>query len=647
MHVSMRDIGFLLMTIAMLSGCGDDLSAAGEGDTSAESADAESGLDDSGLAGDTGEGPTDTAQPDDTAQADAGAVDTSSSDADSGNNDADGGGDSATLDCPGAAGCACEKNSACDSGACLDTQDGKVCAKSCTDTCATGFKCKAFGNEDAFFVCFPQWTSLCSPCAKHTDCKTEGSEAKCIDYGAAGTFCGASCGKDDECPTGYTCGDYFDKDANKTFKQCQLQDPKAECSCSEWAKSAAFSTPCEQSNAVGTCKGERKCAEAGLSACSAAIPAAELCDGADNNCDGTVDNLPVEATCSVDATLPDGTKASCPGTPKCDPSGKIVCEGAITPSEESCDTQDNDCDGKTDEDFAWTDPSDEKTKVTVGGACGLGPCVGGQVICKNPTAAVCDSEQKLASKELCDGKDNDCDGTTDNDACADGDECTVDKCDSGKCSNDPGTDCDDSNACTKDSCDAQSGKCVNDAVEGSCDDGNACTVGDACKIADGKATCAAGTDKPNCEDANLCTDDSCDQQKGCTNLPNAVTQTCYSGAQGTAGTGTCAAGMQVCKAGVLDKTCVGEVVPAAQEACDGKDDTCDGKTDETCSIIGVQADFVAVAGAGGGAKHDARISIGGGSIVGGPAQNQDGKYDIGAGFLEWLSGLLDGPAKKN
>ncbi len=630
--------GLVLAFSVTAAGCGDDVGAGASSTANA----------DTGGGGniDTGLGEQDTGEQDageqDTGEQDAGTTDIGEQD--TGEQDTGDAGADTGPDCPGDAGCACAKNSDCDSGACLDTQDGQVCAKGCTDTCPDGFKCKAFGSSDAFFVCFPQWTSLCSPCAKHADCKTEGAEAKCIQRGTSGSFCGADCSKDTDCPADYACKDYFDKDANKTFKQCQLKDDKAECGCSKWATSAGFTTSCSQSNALGTCTADRKCTDKGLTACAAKAPEVETCDSADNDCDGTVDNLPAEATCAVEATLPDGTKAACPGTPKCGKDGKIICEGAKTPAAESCDSTDNDCDGKTDEDFSWTDPTDAKITVAVGGACGVGPCVGGQVICKNPTAAVCDSEQKNATAEKCDGKDNDCDGKTDDEACADGNECTIDKCDSGssKCTNTPGADCDDKNQCTADSCDTKTGKCVNKAESGKCDDGDACTVGDACKISGDKATCEPGGDKPKCDDANICTDDACDKDKGCVSLANAVTQACYSGAKGTENTGTCTGGTQFCKAGVLEATCVGQTVPAAKEACDGKDDTCDGKTDEGCSITGVNAGFVAVSGAGDGKQYGARVNVGGANLVGGRVKTANGKYALGAGWLEWLSGLLDG-----
>jgi hypothetical protein len=75
-------------------------------------------------------------------------------------------------------------------------------------------------------------------------------------------------------------------------------------------------------------------------------------------------------------------------------------------------------------------------------------------------------------------------------------------------------DCDDGNVCTDDSCTPETG-CVHTANSKPCDDGNACTTGDVC--ADG--SCTSGTPK-NCDDGNVCTDDSCTPATGCVYTAN-------------------------------------------------------------------------------------------------------------------------------
>jgi hypothetical protein len=92
-------------------------------------------------------------------------------------------------------------------------------------------------------------------------------------------------------------------------------------------------------------------------------------------------------------------------------------------SETFCDNLDNDCDGKTDEDLTWN-------KFPLGSPCHAdkGVCAisgvgvlqkAGKVECGTDKIATCstlgDGSDSLASKELCNGLDDNCDGQTDED----------------------------------------------------------------------------------------------------------------------------------------------------------------------------------------------------------------------------------------
>jgi hypothetical protein len=125
--------------------------------------------------------------------------------------------------------------------------------------------------------------------------------------------------------------------------------------------------------------------------------------------------------------------------------------------------------------------------------------------------------------------------------CNDGNACTTaDVCGGGTCNGGPPPNCDDLNFCTADTCNPSIG-CVHTDSSASCNDGNVCTD-DACIPATGCThtnntgactdesvctvgdVCAGGVCVPgplqNCNDNNLCTNDSCDPIEGCINEDN-------------------------------------------------------------------------------------------------------------------------------
>jgi len=104
--------------------------------------------------------------------------------------------------------------------------------------------------------------------------------------------------------------------------------------------------------------------------------------------------------------------------------------------------------------------------------------------------------------------------------CVDNDLCNgTEVCDgAGTCLNGPALNCNDSNLCTNDSCQPAIG-CINAPNTDPCSDGNACTTGDAC--VNGACT---GQAPLNCNDGNPCTQDSCDDLAGCVFLAQPIMQ---------------------------------------------------------------------------------------------------------------------------
>jgi hypothetical protein len=164
----------------------------------------------------------------------------------------------------------------------------------------------------------------------------------------------------------------------------------------------------------------------GVLKCSGQGPETEVCNGKDDDCDGKVDSpLPVGDECvpdhDEDAYPGNRNQGLCrPGRLVCDPegSGEELCLYGQGPEPEVCDGIDNDCDGQIDEAGAAPDGIDGTAdpgnpKLKIGDPCGrskgqcekgaLG-CVGGVVVCQGGLGP---------QPEECDCKDNDCDGTTD------------------------------------------------------------------------------------------------------------------------------------------------------------------------------------------------------------------------------------------
>ena len=255
-------------------------------------------------------------------------------------------GEADAPDCPGAFGCKCTDNSECFSGFCVETMTGSVCTILCQsgESCAAGWKCEQVGNSgtDVIYACVDPTKDLCRPCKADEDCAgTGGKKNLCVDSGPAGKFCGVECADSAECPEGFTCKDV--ETPRGQVKQCRPTGG-ASCPCTDKFMEKGYKTTCFIQNEIGKCVGERTCD----STCDAVPPSPEVCDGKDNDCNGTTDVGIVSKDCELKNDY-----GTCQGLILC-VSGQELCQGTYA-EPEVCNGKDDDCDGTKDEGYPDTD----------------------------------------------------------------------------------------------------------------------------------------------------------------------------------------------------------------------------------------------------------------------------------------------------
>lgn len=345
----------------------------------------------------------------------------------------------------------------------------------------------------------------------------------------------------------------------------------------------------------------------------------EVCNTNDDDCDGEVDEgFDVGAPC-------DGSDADLcrNGYKVCTPDGLgTECFEILSAFEEYCNGLDDDCDTLIDEPgsigcIVYYEDADQDGH-------GIGP---GQCLC-SPTGVFtssldddCDdtrSDVYPGAVELCDGVDQDCDVTIDEDPqtdttpwlmdCYSGPAGTAEVgiCRTGSriCQGSLGFTgaCEGEQTPLVESCDGADNDC-----DGDTDEENAvgCTVffqdvdNDTYGAGPARCLCAPqgewdhkGPDD-DCDDSNptvnpganeVCDglDNECDTfiDEDPADSSLKMTQTCYTGPIDTLGVGTCHAGIETCNSAVGTwGSCENEVTPTVNEICDGLDTDCDGVLD--------------------------------------------------------------------
>jgi hypothetical protein len=458
----------------------------------------------------------------------------------------------------------------------LDLTDPKTCG-----TCSNNCYAIAGSNWDpATIKCTPSATpgmpGQCSgTCAQdYFDLNSDGTcEYYCVKSGNTDTTCD---NKDDNCNGLVDEG--VDKctsitDCGACGHNCSL--PHATPVCVHTGSAACDTTNTQCQIQKCDCNGPNDCwwdlDKSAATGCEyPCYPTSdhEICgDGIDNDCNGLIDEADdLSKDPQIGVSCFGGTQGVCAdpahaGTTSC-VSHQVVCTGAnvIIPGQlpETCNGKDDDCDGTID-----NNPTD------VGQSCGGGmffPCQPGTYQCQNG-AKVCVGAIN-PQPETCDGIDNDCDGTIDN---------NLPMAQSGAPCNVPAQ----PPAGATSPCKAGTTACVGGSVQcqnsvGPTSTGDTCGVDANC---DGVLNNQPDlmTDVHNCGTCGHdCLVGTVHANWACV-AGQCIFQSCQPGWYDNGGPGDAMAGDQKCGYGCT--------FASAQETCNGKDDNCDGQIDEAANLV--------------------------------------------------------------
>ncbi|APR87407.1 Tryptophan synthase alpha chain [Minicystis rosea] len=223
----------------------------------------------------------------------------------------------------GEIGSPCKSNADCTEGSCSPIGNGSYCTQPCPPDCPFGTYCTVINGTS---LCAPDLDQQCTKCSSNTDCKLPSDQ--CLTAPLGDKFCARDCSVDGVCPNGFTCVDKAayagdggvpegGTDAgdagmpvSTAFKWC-VPNGGSSCPCNQ--KRDDVARACSVKNQYGNCNGMETCdgKQGKWDGCTAATPAAETCNGKDDNCNGMADDGDQNALCAASGPKPPHASWAC------------------------------------------------------------------------------------------------------------------------------------------------------------------------------------------------------------------------------------------------------------------------------------------------------------------------------------------------